>query len=88
MKKRISKNIEWPILICTILLVIIGLIALFSATQNAEYDEFKKQIMWIAISVPFIIAFVLVDYETIAKISPVFYVIMLICLLEYCLQNQ
>ena len=78
MKKRISKNIEWPILICTILLVIIGLIALFSATQNAEYDEFKKQIMWIAISVPFIIAFVLVDYETIAKISPVFYVIMLI----------
>ncbi len=80
MKKRISKNIEWPILICTILLVIIGLIALFSATQNAEYDEFKKQIMWIAISVPFIIAFVLVDYETIAKISPVFYVIMLILL--------
>ena len=47
MKKRLSKNIEWSILICTILLIIIGLIALFSATQTTEYDEFKKQILWI-----------------------------------------
>lgn len=81
MKKRLSKNIEWSILICTILLVIIGLIALFSATQNAEYDEFKKQILWLAISVPFIIAFILIDYDTIAKISPIIYVILLILLL-------
>ena len=44
MNKRLLKNIEWGILICTILLIVIGLVALFSATQNAEYDEFKKQI--------------------------------------------
>ena len=80
MKKRLSKNIEWSILICTILLVIIGLIALFSATQNAEYDELKKQILWVFISIPFIIAFVLIDYETIAKFSPIFYIVMIILL--------
>ncbi len=80
MKKRLSKNIEWSILVCTILLIIIGLIALFSATQNAEYDEFKKQIMWIGVSIPFVIAITLIDYETIAKISPVFYVAMIILL--------
>ena len=81
MKKRLSKNIEWSILICTILLIIIGLIALFSATQNTEYDEFKKQILWIGISIPFIIAFTLIDYETIAKVSPIFYAVLIILLI-------
>ena len=81
MKKKLSKNIEWSILICTVLLVIIGLIALFSATQNAEYDEFKKQVLWILISVPFIIAFILIDYDTIAKISPIIYAIMIVLLI-------
>ena len=45
MKKKILKNIEWGILVCTILLIAIGLLALFSATQNSDYDEFKKQII-------------------------------------------
>ena len=36
MKKRIFKNIEWGILICTILLIAIGMIALFSATQGTN----------------------------------------------------
>ena len=80
MKKRLSKNIEWSILICTVLLVIIGLIAIFSATQSAEYDELKKQLLWLVISIPFVIAFILVDYDTIAKISPIIYAVMLILL--------
>ena len=33
---------EWGLLIVAIILSIIGLIALFSATQETEYDEFKK----------------------------------------------
>ena len=52
MNKRLLKNIEWGILICTILLIVIGFVALFSATQNAGYDEFKKQIMWVLVSIP------------------------------------
>lgn len=73
MKKKMLKNIEWGILICTNILIIIGLIALFSATQNSDYEEFKKQIMWLAISIPIMILVVLVDYEILAKISPVIY---------------
>ena len=42
MKKRILRNIEWGILVCTILLIIIGVIALFSSTQNSNYDELKN----------------------------------------------
>ena len=81
MKKRLSKNIEWSILVCTVLLMVIGLIALFSATQSTEYDEFKKQILWIGISIPFIIMFTLIDYETRAKASPIFYAVLIILLI-------
>lgn len=75
MKKKVTKNIEWSILLCTILLVIIGLFAIYSATANAGHEEFRKQIMWIGISIPFLITFTLVDYDMLSKISPIFYVI-------------
>ena len=48
-------------------------VALFSATQNAGYDEFKKQIMWVLVSIPVMIIVILIDYEIFIKISPVLY---------------
>lgn len=80
MKKKMFKNFEWGILICTIILLAIGLVALFSATQNSDYEEFKKQIIWIGISIPVIVVVILVDYEILAKISPVIYGLSLISL--------
>ncbi|MCI8362828.1 MAG: rod shape-determining protein RodA [Clostridia bacterium] len=80
MRKKIFKNIEWGILVCTILLILIGLVALFSATQNTEYGELKKQIMWLCISIPIFIVLIFIDYEIIAKASPVFYGIFLVLL--------
>ena len=73
MKRRILKNVEWGILICTILLVIIGLVALTSATQNSDYEDLKKQILWVAISIPVMIIVIFIDYDIIAKISPILY---------------
>lgn len=81
MKKKMLKNIEWGILICTNILIIIGLIALFSATQNSDYEELRKQIMWLAISIPIMIVVVLIDYEILAKISPVIYGLSIILLI-------
>src|SRR5699024_4394482 len=81
MKRKILKNIEWGILISTILLVIIGLVALTSATQNSEYDELKKQIMWVLISIPVMIIVIFVDYEFIAKVSPFLYGLIVVLLI-------
>ena len=81
MKRRILKNIEWGILICVILLIIIGIVALYSATQETTQDELKKQIMWLVISIPIMIVIICIDYEVIAKISPIFYGIILILLI-------
>lgn len=81
MKKRILKNIEWGILVCTILLITIGLVALFSATQNSDYDEFKKQLMWFGISIPVVIIVIAIDYEWMAKLSPILYGVSLVLLI-------
>ena len=80
MKRKILKNVEWSILVCTILLVAIGLIALTSATKNSDYDELKKQIMWVAVSLPIMIIVIFIDYEILAKLSPILYGIILVLL--------
>lgn len=84
MNKRILRNAEWGILICSIILFAIELIALFSATQETGYSEFKKQIMWFCVSIPVIIFVMLIDYNAIAKVSTFFYgffVVLLIAVL-------
>lgn len=73
MRKKLLKNMDWGVLICTLLLFATGLVALFSTTQNSEYDEFIKQLKWFAVSIPFLILAIIIDYDKILKIAPVFY---------------
>ena len=80
MKRRIFKNIDWGILICSLVLLGIGLVALMSATQNSDYEEARKQITWFLISIPIMIFVIVIDYETIAKFSPIFYGIFIVLL--------
>jgi len=74
-KKKLLKNTEWTVLIVSLLLLGIGLIALFSATQGTEYVEFKKQIQWFLISIPFLILAYFIDYNLIARFSTVIYIV-------------
>lgn len=71
--KNIFKNMDYGILICTILLLTVGLIGLYSATQSNQGTEFNKQIIWICVSIPIMIILIFIDYETIAKLSPFLY---------------
>lgn len=73
MRKRELKNIEWSILIVAIILCAIGLVALFSATQETEHDEFNKQCIWVIVSIIIMVTIMMIDYETLTKISPIFY---------------
>lgn len=87
MNKRILKNTEWSVLICVILLVIIGLVALYSATINSELYEFKKQCIWILISIPIMILTMIVDYNIIARFSPYLYGLSIILLIAVLFTN-
>lgn len=81
MNKRNIKNIEWGILICSVVLFIIGCIALFSATDGTEHEELIKQLQWFAICIPTVIIITIIDYKTIIKLSPIFYGIFILLLI-------
>ena len=73
MRKRELKNMEWGILVVAIILSIIGIVALFSATQETEYDEFSKQIIWLVVSLIAMVIIMFIDYNLLLKASPVLY---------------
>ncbi len=77
MGNKLLKNAEWSILIVSIILFIIGSIALFSATQTTNLDEFRKQITWFLISIPFFILAMIIDYNFLSRFSPI---VFLMCL--------
>ncbi len=81
MNKRNLKNIEWSILVCVLLLVVIGLVALYSASKETDLDAFKKQCTWILISIPIMYIAIRMDYNIIARFSWIFYGIFMILLI-------
>lgn len=81
MNKRNLRNIEWSILVCVLLLVVIGLVALYSASKETDLDAFKKQCTWILISIPIMYIAIRMDYNIIARFSWIFYGIFMILLI-------
>lgn len=77
MDKKLLKNTEWTILVVMVILIVIGMFALYSATQSTDGKEFRKQIQWILISIPFLILAATIDYNTITKFSPLAFCILL-----------
>ena len=75
MKSKLLKNTEWSVLIVSIILFIVGAVALFSATQTTELEEFNKQIRWFIISIPFLILATIIDYNLIVKFAPLAYIV-------------
>lgn len=80
MRKRELKNMEWGILIAAIILSVIGIVALFSATQETEYDEFSKQIIWLVVSLIAMAVVMFIDYNLLLKASPILYGLTLVLL--------
>ena len=67
------KRLDKGIIIYTLILLIIGLVALYSATNGTEHQEFKKQIIWILIGIPVFLFFVFIDYRIISRFSSILY---------------
>ena len=81
MRKRELKNMEWGRLVVAIILSIIGIVALFSATQETEYDEFSKQIIWLVVSLIAMVIVMFIDYNLLLKASPVLYGLTIVLLI-------
>ena len=81
MNVRNFRKIEWWIPLCAIILCGIGLVALFSASYDSNLDEFKKQVVWIGISLGIMIVVMFIDYKILIKLSPILYGIAIISLI-------
>ena len=81
MNKRLLKNLDLGIIICVILLLLIGLISLYSASESTDFEEFKKQCIWIVISIPVLILTIFIDYNTFAKLYKILYALLIILLI-------
>ena len=87
MNKKQLKNTEWSILVCTVILIMMGLFALYSASIAAEFETLKKQGAWIITSIPILIITMLVDYKSITKLSIGFYIVSIILLIGVLLTS-
>lgn len=81
MNKKKLKNTEWKILIYVLLLLIIGLVALYSASTSTEFAEFKKQIIWIIAGIPILLLMMFIDYKILARFSIFLYGICILLLI-------
>lgn len=81
MKSKIFKNMEWWIFISAILLCVVGFVALYSATKSSDFEDLKKQLIWFAISIIIMIIVMFIDYDILAKLSPIFYGVSIILLI-------
>ncbi len=81
MNIRRLRKIEWWIPLLALVLCIIGLIALYSASYDTNLEEFKKQTVWIGISLILMLIVMLIDYKVLVKVSPIFYGISIIMLI-------
>lgn len=81
MKKNFFKNVDWIILIIPIILSVIGIISIYSATSQIGLDEFYKQLKWIGIAIPFFIIFTVIDYENLSKYGVFGYIFTIIALI-------
>lgn len=73
MKSRELKNVEWGIIVVAIILSIIGIVALFSATKSTNHQEFTKQIGFLVVSLIAMVITMLIDYNSFVKISSIGY---------------
>lgn len=75
------RKIEWWIPVCAVVLCAIGLVALFSASYDSGLEEFKKQAIWVGISIIIMFIALFIDYKIIIRLSPILYAISIISLI-------
>ncbi len=87
--RRLIVHFDWGLFLCFLILTVIGLVNLYSATHydshlSRWHPHFLKQLIWIAIGLLLFICMVLFDYHHLQTIAPFLYfcgIIMLIMVL-------
>lgn len=83
--RRIIKNLDWITLSIIIILSVVGILTIYSATRSPMNNEtpnfYIKQIYWLGISIVALIVITAFDYNWLKRFSYLFYIVGLILLL-------
>jgi rod shape determining protein RodA len=82
-RDRSTPTLDWNFLGTAVVLALIGVLLVYSATYYGEpsLSTAKKQMLWVAIGIALMIAFVMVDYHVLFDIAPILYGIGIVLLL-------
>jgi rod shape determining protein RodA len=80
LERRLRKNLDWPLLLFTLLLTIVGLVVLYSVTHADPNPAYKKQILWMVLGYGGLIAATWIDYHIYQRTARHFYVVNLLLL--------
>ncbi|MGE5445573.1 MAG: rod shape-determining protein RodA, partial [Ignavibacteriales bacterium] len=62
--RRLIKNFDWFLFFITLLISIIGLVNLYSATYQTGFKVFQKQLVWVVLGVVAMVLISFLDYRT------------------------
>lgn len=83
--RRLIKNFDWFLLLITLLIAIVGILVIYSATHGKgeilSGELYVKQIYWLAVGLLAIMIIICVDYRTIARYAYFLYVLTILSLI-------
>ncbi|MCK4738624.1 MAG: rod shape-determining protein RodA [Deltaproteobacteria bacterium] len=76
--KKIISQIDWPLLAVTILLSLVGIMAIYSSTLSEGTYFFHRQCYWLLIGTFLLLPLLFIDYSTIERFAyPIFFISLL-----------
>ena len=92
MERKLLKNIEYPILIAVVLITIVSVLIISSATHarapGGSFHTAKMQIAWFAIGLVLMVVVMSIDYHSFAHWSNIIYVLNILALLLVILKGE
>lgn len=79
--RRLIKNFDWFLFLITLLISIIGLVNLYSATYQTGFKVFQKQLVWAVLGVVAMVLISFIDYRTLERYTHHMYAVFILLLI-------
>lgn len=78
--RRLLVNLDWVLLVSTLLVSIVGIMLVSSASQSLDTSYAEKQASWCAIGLVVMLIAMSIDYHRLADQAPIFYLLVILAL--------
>jgi rod shape determining protein RodA len=79
--RRLIKNFDWFLFSIALLISIIGLVNLYSATYQTGFKVFQKQLVWVVLGVLAMVVVSFLDYRTLERYTHHMYAVFILLLI-------